>query len=241
MKFYILQVVEDDSQEGPSIIGFRDGYDINSENSATLIQRYKKVDFNPDLDFVLADYGKATDLLDIGNIYSNRLFVSPRFHEILMASNLLDHQSFKAIVRDGSRILNYHYIHFFFKFDSDDNHLVNFAKTKFVATKITNEISILALPAYEEGVLGEFKVSSWEEFHALREKRENDSWHKVIIPSGELHIKQKWLLDLDLFYLEFNNYTLNNFVVSEKLAETISNSKLTGVKLSTLPYELTLL
>ncbi len=240
MKFFILQHVEDDDQEGPSISGFRDGYDFDSANSATHISPYRKYELRPDLDFVLANYGKAADSWQLSEIYSNHLLVSPRFHEILMASNLLDHQCFKAIVREGRKVLDYHFRHFFFRFDSDDNGLVDFTKTRFVATKVTNELSIFALPADEEGVVGELKVNSWKEFHALRDRRENDCWHKVIRPSGKLHITQKWFLDLDLFYLEFRNYHINKFVVSEKLAEIISHSGLPGIGLSPLPFELTL-
>ncbi len=240
MKFFVMQNVEDHSQEGPSISGFRDGYDTWSGNSATHIRQYRKIEFYPDLDFVLANYGKATDSLGPDDISSNHLLVSPRFHEILTAGNLLEHQHFKAIVRDGRRALDYHFMHFFFRFDADDNGLVDFTKTRFVASKITNEISILALPADEEGVVGEFGVNSWEEFHALRERRENDCWHKVIRPSGELYITQRWFMDLDLFYLEFGNYGLNNFVVSEKLAEIISDSEVTGIRLTPLTFDLAL-
>ncbi len=240
MKFFRLQTVEDDSQEGPSISGFRDGYDTWSANSATHIGQYRKLELRPDLDFVLADYGKATDSLQVSGIYSNHLFASPRFHEILTARNLLEHQCFKAIVRDGRKVLDYYFRHFYFRFDSDDNGLVDFTKTTFVASKITDELSIFALPADEEGIEGEFQVNSWKEFHALRGRRENDCWHKVIIPAGELHITQRWFLDLDLFYLEFGNASLKSFIVSEKLAEIISDAELTGIRLTPLRYDLAL-
>lgn len=242
MKFYALQITEDFArQEGRAIRGFRDGYDTDSVNSATHIRQYKKIEFDPDLDFVLADDGQANDLLQPPhNIASNCMLMTPRFHEILMSGNLVDHQCFDAVVRARGRLLHYFFVHFYFRFDSDDNNLVDFSRTKFVARELTGPLSILALPTEEKGIEGEFKVNSWKEFHALRDRRENDCWHKIILPSNDkLYVTRREFLDLDVFYVEFRNYDLNNFVVSEKFAALITEAQLTGVSLSPLGFEIT--
>lgn len=241
MRFYALRAIEDKNQEGPSIRGFRDGYDIELVNSATRICRYKKIEFDPDMDFVLANDAKATDLLQPPyTIGSDCMMVSPRIHEIMMSAKLLEHQCLDAVVRDDGRLLDYFFMHFYFRFDSDENDLVDFAKTKFVASEVTGPLSMLALPTDEKGVEGEFQVNSWEEFHSLRNRQENDCWHKVIRPLERLYVKRPEFLDLDLFYVEFGNYGLRNFVVSEKLAALIREAHGTGIALSPLSFEFAL-
>jgi len=73
MRFYKLKYYEPEEQENPSIQEFRSGYNPDAQNSATHIRFYEKINFNPDLDFVLDSNGKATDLLEVCNVSSNYL------------------------------------------------------------------------------------------------------------------------------------------------------------------------
>lgn len=239
MKFYELKYFEDKNQKNPSIQEFRAGYDTDAVNSATHIQHYRKIDFQPDLDFVLDGKGKVTDLLRPSFVHSDYLLVSPKFYEILKVSNLLEHQCFEAVVRNGDRLLPYYFLNFYFRFDSDENDLVDLVKTKFIAEKTTFPLSIMAVPTDADGVLGELKVNSWSEYNELRSKPENDYAHKIILPFNTLYIKRKEFLKLDLFYVEFRNFGAPHFVVSEKLAKLIENSGITGVKIQPLSFEIT--
>lgn len=238
MKFYVLEYFEDENQENPSIQNFREEYDTDSVNSATHIRHYKKIDFKPDLDFLLDKKGRATDRLAPSFIGSEFLLVTPKFYDVLCANNILDFQCFDAVVRNGERLLPYYFLHFYFRFDSDENDLVDFSKTKFFAEKTTFPLSLAAVPTDEEGVLGEFQVDSWRKYHEIREKTENDYAHKIILPLNILYIKQKKFLELDLFYLEFGNFGMHSFVVSEKLAKLIDSKGITGVRIKPLSFEI---
>lgn len=237
MKYYQLKYFEDEDQENPSIQDFRAGYDVDAENSATNIFHYQKINLTPDLDFVLDSNGKATDLLKVCYVMSDYLCVTPKLYDVLKKFRILRHQCFDAIVRDKENKLPYYFLHFYDRFDSDENSLVDFEATKFYAEKTPYPISFMAIPTDEEGVLGEFKVNSWHEYHGLREKVENDSSHKVILPLDKLYIKQKEFIELDLFFVDFNNFSVQNFIVSEKLAKEITNN-ISGVQVKPLPYEI---
>lgn len=240
MKFFKFKYIEESSQGDPSIQEFRDGYDSDAENSATHIRFYEKINYIPDLDFVLDSKGKATDLLEVCHVGSDYLCVTPKFFDLLKENTLLSYQHFNAIVRGKENLLPYHFMHFYDRFDSDENDLVDFEKTKLYAKKTSYPISIMASPTEEEGILGEFQLNSWSEYHKLREKIENDSVHKVILPMDKLYIKQKELINLDFFYLGFNNFRLHEFIVSEKLAKSIVDNGITGVKIEPLPFEIEL-
>lgn len=238
MNFFKLKYIEESSQGDPSIQKFRDRYDSDAENSATHIRFYEKVSFIPDLDFVLDSKGKATDLLEVCHVGSDYLCVTSKFYKLLKEHNLLPYQHFDATVREKNNLLPYHFLHFYDRFDSDENNLLDFKKTKFYAKETSYPISIMAIPTEEKGVLGEFQVDSWAQYHKLREKVENDSSHKVILPLNSLYIKQKEFMKLDFFYLGFNNFALHEFIVSEKLANDIENNGITGVKIEPLSFEI---
>lgn len=239
MKFYKLKYFEESEYGNPSIQDFRCGYDSDAENSASHIRFYEKINGIPDLDFILDSNGKATDLLEVCHVGSDYLCVTPQFYNILKTHKLLPHQLFEVIIRDKVNLLPYHFIHFYDRFDSDENDIVDFKKTKFYAEKTTYPVSIMAVvPTEGEGVLGEFQVNSWNEYHKIREKVENDSVHKVILPLNILYIKKKEFLEFDLFYLGFNNFEMHEFVVSERLANIIKENKMTGLHLDPLPFEL---
>ena len=238
MRFYKLKYFEDEGQKNPSIQDFRAGYDVDAENSATNIIHYQKINFTPDLDFVLDANGKATDLLKVCYVMSDYLCVSPRLYDVLKKFKILRHQCFDAVVRDKENKLPYKFLHFYDRFDTDGNNLVDFETTKFYAEKTPYPISLMAIPTEEEGILGVFKASSWNEYHNIREKVENDNSHKVILPLDVLHIKKKEYLELDLFYVDFNNFAVQQFVVSERLAKEITGNNFTGIKVEPLPFEI---
>jgi len=129
---------------------------------------------------------------------------------------------------------------FYDRFNSDENNLVDFKKTIFHADETTYPVSIMALPTEEEGILGDFQVNSWSEYHKLREKIENDSAHKFILPKDTLYIKQKHFLDLDLFYISFKNHGLYNFIISEKLKNALTESRMSGFKIEPLTFKIEL-
>jgi len=241
MKYYSLNYYEPDTQDFHTIKGFRKGYDYESENSATNIWFYKKIDFIPDLDFVLNSKAQATDLLESVEISSDYLCVSPKFYEILQAHNLPEHQHFDAKVRWKKDILIYHFLNFSFRLTWDDNDIIDLGKTKFFSKR--NEPFLQALPpTAEEGIMGEFQVESWSEFHSIRKKKENNDTHKIILPLNTLYVKNKNFLELDLFPLTFKNIGKSSFrfVVSEKLAKAIIDNKISGVEVEPLPFEIVL-
>jgi len=199
----------------------------------------KKIDFTPDLGLVLNSKAQATDLLESVEISSDYLCVSPQFYEILQAHNLLEYQHFDAVVREKKDILNYHFLHFYFRLTWDENDIIDLDKTKFFAKK--NVPFSQAVPqATEEGIVGEFQVTSWSEFHSIRDKKENNGTHKIILPLDTLYIKNKKFLELDLFTLSFRNVGNSSFrfVISEKLARAILDNKMSGVKVEPLPFDI---
>lgn len=237
MKFYSLKYFEDECRENPSIQDFRAGYDTDAANSATKIHHYEKIGFTPDLDFVLDKKGKATDLLVVSFVGSDHLVVSEKLYGLLDGFNLLSHQHFRAVVRKKDELMPYHFLHFYFRFDSDENGLVDFEQTRFVAQKAPFPLSIMAVPTEEEGVVGAFQVGSWSEYHELRERVENDFAHKIVLPLETLYVKRKDFLELDLFYVEFKNFG-SQFVISERLAKAMIDESITGVKVDPLPFEI---
>jgi hypothetical protein len=237
MKFYELTYFEDDSQKNPSIQDFRSGYDTDAVNSATKIHHFQKIDFVPDLDFVLDKEGKATDLFAVSFVGSDHIFASERLYGILNRHNILVHQRFEAVVRATGKLLPYHFLHFYFRFDSDENDVVDLELTKFVAKKPSFPLSLMATPTEEEGVVGEFQVRSWREYHELRDREENDFTHKVVLPSDTLHIKKASLLALDLFFISLGNFG-EQFIISERLAQALIDESVTGVKIKPLPFEI---
>lgn len=241
MKYYSLKYYEPDTQDYHTVKGFRKGYDYDSKNSATNIWFYKKLDFTPDLDLVLNPKAKATDLLESVEISSDYLCISPKFYDILKAHNLLEYQHFDAVIRGKKDILNYHFLNFYFRLTWDNHDIIDLDKTKFFAKK--NDPFLQAVPqATEKGILGEFKVKSWSEFHTIRDQKENNGTHKIILPLDTLYIKNKKFLELDLFTLSFRNIGNSSFrfVISEKLAEAILDNKISGVKVEPLPFDIAL-
>ncbi len=199
MKYYTLNYHEPDTQEYHTVKGFRKGYDYDSKNSATNIWFYKKIDFTPDLGLVLNSKAQATDLLESVEISSDYLCVSPQFYEILQAHNLLEYQHFDAVVREKKDILNYHFLHFYFRLTWDENDIIDLDKTKFFAKK--NVPFSQAVPqATEEGIVGEFQVTSWSEFHSIRDKKENNGTHKIILPLDTLYIKKQEIFRIGFIY-----------------------------------------
>lgn len=238
MIFYSLKILESKSQDGPSIQEFAPGYDINSKNSATKIDRYQEIRFEPDLRFSLADDGVATDIISVSFIYSNHLIVTDRAFGIFRQYNLSDYQRFNAFIESKNNVFEYKFLHFYHRFDCDESGMVDFSRTRFLSEKTPFPLSLMATPTREDGMLGEFSVSSWKEFHSIRDKKENDHLHRVILPKEKLYMKESGFKNLDLFYMRFRNFQIDGFVVSERLANELMQSGVSGIKLEKLPFDI---
>lgn len=231
---YHLKIEKSDSLLHPEL---KNDYDFNSLGSISHIKRYQPIDFSPDIDFGSGEDFDNNDMISISEIMSANLFLSIRLFELLKDFKIFDHQSFQGSIITESKTFTYFLFHFLLPKNNDCLEYIDFTKTTFIAEKTVYPVSIMST-ALSEGVLGEFKVKSLEEWQTIRSHNDNDYASKVIYPNQRLYLNNKELLTFDLFIIDFNNWSDSGFIVSERLANALSSSGYTGFCIDELPYEI---
>lgn len=227
MRYFKLKHFIDDNQQYTDILSLVDGYNILSDYSYSNLKPYQKYDGDLWLEFCIDNQYKISDLMDLSLTDTADMLVSQKLYSFLSKFNLPSHQVFLVKLNYQNEVFEYIWIHFIEPFDYSS---INYEKTSFFAEDTESFFS-----TETNGILGDFKVSSWSEFCDLRNFERNDYHHRYIVPKSSLYIDSDFTLDIANF--DFLNFS-EILVVSEKMADQMIKNCFSGIKLEQCDFDI---
>jgi hypothetical protein len=212
MKYYILNYSTDKSEIGyyPQTGGYYPEYDIHGNKSMINLKSDCFPDFIPDLRFILDKRAKITDIIKPSNINKAKgLLMNQRTKDLLSLGSFQQSAFYNAIVENQNAKISYYWLHILSQ--SFDN--IDFNKSIFFTTKLAFKKDI-NIDIYDEVDL----------------KNKIKSLNQLILVE-KLVLKKEFLnSNNDIFYFPLIQGNFD-FFISDKLAEIITNNRITGIAL----------
>lgn len=160
----------------------------------------------PNLNFMLRNGAKLTDVLQDFTINSRGFLISPKVRKVLNYFRLMRHQYFSAPVRTKDGLHNYSWLHLC---DPELTHQIDFAESVFFRTEFTfreEQIQIDSLDHYQE-------------------LKSQDKTAAFGVELEEIVLSDTFDQTLDLFtFLPFDN----NVYITERLVNAMADNDIQG-------------
>ncbi|MFD2823983.1 hypothetical protein ACFS5M_09895 [Lacinutrix iliipiscaria] len=192
----------------PQTRGVPRGYTFkwfDQEDSMTNLENDTFPKVIPDLTFEIDDKGKLTDVISPSNLSARGFLFNEQVRKIFNSFHLPNHKIYNALMKHKSEILNYFWLHPV----KSDLIGVDFKKSKFIITNF----------AFIEQ--SEIDITSEEDYF------------KKLSALSFKHIRVKQLVLTEAFQREtydlfFFPYIHSYFFISERMAKSIKESKVSG-------------
>lgn len=221
MSYFILDFASASKETGtqfPQVQKMSVGYDYDTSNSIYAVGkcRFSFPDFKPNLDsFVLHPKANLTDVISISLINGAGFLISEKFKKLLQDFNIVQHKFYPAsVIHEELTNSNYYWMHII----NDLTDYVNYKRSKFFIYK---NFSINA---------GTISIESKEHFLKRKDElKKANPKQTVTIWAETICFNSKFDTTLDFF--DVSTFDAK-YYISERLAESIINSKITGMKIS---------
>lgn len=157
-------------------------------------------DIEPELLCELHPKSKLTDVLSIGNISANGLFISQRFRDLLLKFDLMESQFYLGKLITQENELDYYWFH-----PIGEGLGIDFSKTVFKDDSGNENIRI----------------------NQLKDSIDFAEDKNIILGLQKIYFNENFK-KLDLFFIPFFQY-VGDFFISERLKDAIIKNKISGI------------